>query len=119
MVILKLRFSSHSILNITLLACVRTSITVEDFIKKDTILKHLKKIKDQYTNLADSTSLNLNDSKGCLYVIKEWLKKGGKTDVEIKTIVDSVKNDLFQNLKVAELEDNYFEMWHWYYKRLI
>lgn len=86
------------------------AITGEDFIKKDVITKHLKKIKDQYPNLAELTLLNLNDSKGCLYVIKEWLKKGGKTDLEIKSIVDDVKNDLFKNLKVTELEDSYFTM---------
>jgi len=86
------------------------AITGEDFIKKDIVLKHLQTIKDQYTNLTDLTSLNLSDSKGCLFVIKEWLKKGGKTDIEIKSIVDGVKNDLFENLKVTEIEDAYFEM---------
>lgn len=86
------------------------AITGEDFIKKDTIIKQLNKIKDQNPNLENPTTLNLSDSKGCLFVIKGWLKKGGKTDDKIKLIVDELKNDLFQNLKVAEIEDSYITM---------
>ena len=85
------------------------AITGEDFIKLDSfkllITTILSKIDE---NLSDLTNVNLNNRRGKMYALTEFLKSKGLNDKEQKEVLNQVKEFVFKNLKADDIEDSYF-----------
>jgi len=82
-------------------------ITGEDFIKAETILTYLNKIKMKL-NLIDLNEPHFDHPKGKIHVITEWLKPIGEE--KVKEELEKMKESLFNNLKSNQIEDKYYKL---------
>lgn len=85
------------------------AVTGEDFIKLDnfkslvtTILSKIDK------NLSDLANVNFTNSRGKINAMAKFLKSKGLNDKEQKEILNQVKEFVFKNIKVSDIEDSYF-----------
>lgn len=81
------------------------TVTAEDFIKNETIEKHLKKISEHFKT--EESPLMLGRSNK-LEDIRGWLQTKQVPQDEIKTIINTLKENLFNDLKVGEIEASYY-----------
>ena len=84
-------------------------LTGEDFIKDEILKKISYELSKKYPRLPekDFEELFSNDN-GKIYNLKTWLKSG-KLDDQIKKILEEVKESIFDNLKTADITENYFD----------
>ena len=83
--------------------------TGEDFIKPSVFKPCLEAILSQNPTL-DALSLNeLDGHEPKLEVVRKWLKAGGLTADNAKSIIDSLKEQLFSALKANQIEEKYYE----------
>ncbi|MCK9418146.1 MAG: ATP-binding protein [Nitrospirae bacterium] len=85
------------------------ALTGEDFIKPEVFEPIFKKLMQKYPLLSELSEGQLHDSGGKLYVIDEWLKKGGIGQQEKKAVLNEIKGEIFNNLKASHVEEEYFE----------
>lgn len=52
---------------------------------------------------------NLSDSRGRMYAINIWLGNSELLSGERNEVTDEIKNQIFENLKVAHIDESYFE----------
>lgn len=83
-----------------------TAITGEDFIKNEKISEVILKLVKENHNLKNDLSLK---STNKVKDIKDWLKKHGITDDSIKELMEKIKNDIFNELKLSDIESIYFK----------
>lgn len=83
--------------------------TGEDFVKDALILKSIKTIIKNHDNITDVTSLNLVDSKGKINAIQCWLKTFGYNKETCRPILQEIKDEVFKNIKVSDIEEKYYE----------
>jgi len=84
-------------------------ITSEDFIKDAVVIKALKEELKKYPNIRISTDPRIQNTKGKLNIIVAWLKQNRVSDSDCKIIIDQTKNNIFTNLKVADIDNSYYE----------
>lgn len=86
------------------------AITVEDFIKPEAFATFIKKIKADNPSLADLPLESLRSEHGCLAVIQKWLERGNFSKENVKTTLNSLKEELIANLKPSHLEPSYYTL---------
>ncbi len=85
-------------------------ITGEDFIKKDIFVKMCKKIKKDNPTLSELTETDFEDTRGVIFVLKEWLKDPAISTERKKELLDSIKEKVFAELKPNQIESNYYNL---------
>lgn len=84
------------------------AITGEDFIKSKLIKEAIKEQKKKRQNL--NKKLKIDNNKGTIYSIKEWLGKNGISEKsQIKAIIEEIKDYIFDNLTPEDIEKSYFD----------
>ncbi|MFZ4648916.1 MAG: AAA family ATPase [Patescibacteria group bacterium] len=82
--------------------------TGEDFIKNKVVIDIVNKIK-----LEKGFSIELSESdftnKSKITAIKKWLNDNKVPDEKTKEVLEEIKNDIFINLKISDIEDYYYE----------
>jgi hypothetical protein len=86
----------------------RKIVTVEDFIKKETLTKFLNEIL-KTEGLNEKFDLNELPENGRLGYIKNRLKEKGINSGVIKELIQHFKELLFENLQIEDIEDDYFD----------
>lgn len=83
-------------------------ITAEDFIKPEVIKKAVDKIQksESITNPLELTTLTSTEGK--LSIVEKWLSQNGKTATEKKTLLNGLKEDIFNNLSQNNIEEKYY-----------
>lgn len=84
--------------------------TGEDFLKDTLIIKSVKNIMQNHPDIDDVTTLNLIDSKGKIHAIQNWLKGFGYSKETSRPIVKEIKDEVFKNIKVSDVEDSYYKL---------
>lgn len=82
--------------------------TGEDFLKPEVFRSPIKDVKKKYPSLPDFDETRMNDSQGKLYVIDEWLRLGGLDNQTKERELKVIKDQVFENLRVSNIEDSYF-----------
>lgn len=86
------------------------ALTGEDFIKPEVFKPIIRGLIQKYPALADLSETQLRDSGGKIYVINDWLTKGNIEKQEIKTVLNQIKEEVFNNLKALHIEEAYFDL---------
>jgi predicted ATP-dependent endonuclease of OLD family len=84
-------------------------LTSEDFIKNEAVINSIRNILKEYPDLKEITNEELSQNKGKIRSLKEWLRKQNIMDDKQKKIIDSIKENLFDNLEMEHIEDSYYE----------
>lgn len=85
------------------------AITGEDFVKPAAFRKALSDVINTNPDLMPLDEATLT-TRGKLDVIKRWLAGGGIQGDLQKTILNKIKEDVFNNLKSSQIEDCYFDL---------
>ncbi len=84
-----------------------TVTTGEDFIKNNVVIDIANKLKSEKNfSIELSESDFINKSK--ITALKKWLNDNGVNDEKNKEMLENIKNDIFVNLKVSDIEDCYY-----------
>lgn len=81
--------------------------TGEDFIKNDIVIDIANKLKSE-KNFSIELSESDFTNKSKITAIKKWLNDNGVSDEKNKEMLENIKNDIFVNLKVSDIEDCYY-----------
>jgi predicted ATPase len=79
--------------------------TGEDFIKEDAFKSHLNKIKQKYPNITGDPTLG---SWGRMEETKKWLLTQGLKQDQVKEILNSLKESIFDDLKPSDVDTSYY-----------
>jgi predicted ATP-dependent endonuclease of OLD family len=85
----------------------RKIFTAEDFIKKE-ILKKVLDIKSKEFNINFDQNFQLPETKRIKYIKEQLIKKNIVGD-SLKEFIEGFKQNLFRNLKLDDIEDDYFD----------
>jgi len=88
----------------------QTATTAEDFIKADAFGAVLNRISAEHPTLGELATEALSAAEPKLNTIKTWLVRGGIGTDEIKRILESVKEQLFSELKPSHIEEKYYDL---------
>ncbi|HEY4489552.1 MAG TPA: AAA family ATPase [Candidatus Paceibacterota bacterium] len=80
--------------------------TGEDFIKEAAFAAEVVKLQTKHSL---ATGPTLTDSKGKIYAIKQWLSSNGVAKDDVDTAITEVKEEIFSNLKLADIEPAYYD----------
>lgn len=80
--------------------------TGEDFIKDAAFKTHLGKVKQKYPNLTGDPVLG---AWGRIDAVKKWLATQSIPAEQTKEIVTALKNNIFDDLKPADVDDSYYD----------
>ncbi len=83
--------------------------TSEDFIRADSIIKKIKNLTKEYPYLNNLSKKDILSAKGKIFAIKNWLRKNKIIDEEQKKVIEKIKDEIFDNLKIEDIRDNYYE----------
>jgi predicted ATP-dependent endonuclease of OLD family len=83
------------------------AITAEDFINNDFILK---KIGATFPSKLPKFSDKLPEKSGKIAAIQAWLLKNGITGDEVKEILEDLKNTIFEDLKISNVDKEYYKL---------
>jgi len=81
-------------------------ITGEDFVKKvkfDSVIKQIK------SELSIGNDPDISTEKGRIYGLRKWLSEAKITSNEHDSIIKRVKESVFDDLKISDIEEKYFE----------
>ncbi|MDL2238144.1 ATP-binding protein [Christensenellaceae bacterium OttesenSCG-928-K19] len=85
--------------------------TLEDFIKHDAFKKPIDTIRKTYPKLG---AFNFTDFKKINYQreahIKAWVKNYIGDETTAKSIISELKNELYSNITISQIEDEYYKM---------
>jgi predicted ATP-dependent endonuclease of OLD family len=81
--------------------------TGEDFIKNKVIIDLTNKLKSEKNFSIELLESDLTN-KSKISAIKKWLSDNKIVDEKIKEILEKIKNDIFVNLTVSDIEDYYY-----------
>jgi len=85
-------------------------VTGEDFIKVSAIVDQLKKVQIDQGFAKGITEADFSAPKGRLDVVNKWLIDNGVTDGKLRSeILKKIKQNLFTDLKLTQIEDYYYE----------
>jgi predicted ATP-dependent endonuclease of OLD family len=85
------------------------AITGEDFIIAKAFSKSIASLRREYFYLPELTGQKLNSSKGRIHAIRSWLIQGGIEQDKLREILNSIKDDIFDNLKSSHIEQKYYD----------
>lgn len=85
-------------------------ITAEDFIRKVIFVKLCKKVMKDNSILTELTESDFEDSRGIMFVLKEWLKASTINSEMQKEVLDSIKENVFAELKPSQIGNNYYNL---------
>jgi predicted ATP-dependent endonuclease of OLD family len=85
------------------------AITGEDFIKTEAFHKPIDTIRKNYPSLEAISDFDLSNKNGKIYALQNWLRKGQIDNNEQKIIIDSIKENIFENLKPSHIEPVYYK----------
>lgn len=86
-----------------------TIVTAEDFLKPAAFKPVLQQIMNHNRDW-DPIDEKVFETNGKLLAIQLWLTKNGKTGDDLKTLINEIKSQLFENLKPSHLEETYFDV---------
>jgi hypothetical protein len=84
-------------------------VTGEDFLKVEAFRVPVKEVKGRHSNLADLDESQMSMPQGKLYALNEWLRAGGVDKETRESELKTIKNQLFEKLKVSDVDDSYFQ----------
>ncbi|KMZ42917.1 MULTISPECIES: AAA family ATPase [Bacillales] len=84
--------------------------TSEDFLKIRSILKCLNEINKVYDGFPQFVENDFKSMKSRLLVIEEKLREYEPNKENRKKIIEEIKNELFENVTQADIEEYYYEM---------
>lgn len=79
--------------------------TGEDFIKVDNFSSIRDKIKIEHSI---TTNPNFSDNKGKIYAIRKWLTTSNIDTQTQDDVIRRIKEEIFNDLKIEDIEDKYF-----------
>ena len=85
------------------------AVTGEDFVKSKAFTKSISALRKEVTSLSELTENDLNDSRGKIYALQVWLRKGEIERERQKEIIENIKEEIFNNLKSQQIEESYYE----------
>ncbi len=88
---------------------VENIITGEDFVKPEVFKGIIKNLIQQQPELPALTEDQLNNSGGKIHALESWLSRANVPQQEKKVILNQIKEAVFTNLKVTQIEEVYFE----------
>ncbi|GAI09476.1 unnamed protein product, partial [marine sediment metagenome] len=81
-------------------------ITGEDFIKEAKLTLSVEKIKNR---LSITTNPNFSGNKGKIHNLRAWLTRARISNEDQNTIIKRIKEEIFDDLKIADIEEKYFD----------
>jgi ribosomal protein L7/L12 len=85
-------------------------VTGEDFLKSEALRPHLEVTRSEKPQLGDFDITLLSSSQGKIEVIRRWLTDGGLGVEEVRTLLESLKERVFNDLKGSHIEEKYYSM---------
>jgi energy-coupling factor transporter ATP-binding protein EcfA2 len=86
------------------------AITGEDFVKPQAFQPIIKEIREKYTALPDLSDSALSHPKGKIYAINSWLQSKNMDKEASDSILNTMKERIFDNLKPSQIEPRYYQM---------
>lgn len=86
------------------------AVTGEDFIKPDAFRKSISNSRKKYPDLPELSDAELSHPKGKIYALQNWLRRGGISQEGHKEIIDTIKENVFSDLKQVQIENSYYKM---------
>ncbi len=86
------------------------AVTGEDFLKSEALHPHLEAIKSEKTQLGEFDITLLSSSHPKIEVIRRWLTDGGLGTEEVRTLLESLKERIFNELEGSHIEEKYYSM---------
>ena len=80
--------------------------TSEDFIKIDVFIDRLAKVKRKYPAVTGDPTLA---TSGRMTTVKKWLLAQGVTQEQTKEILETLKNEIFNDLKPSDIDASYYD----------
>lgn len=87
-----------------------SEITGEDFIKKEVFVDLCEKIRKNNPKLSKLTKIELQNSKGVIYALVNWVGIDTINKDRQKKIIESIKETVFSELKQSQIELNYYKL---------
>jgi hypothetical protein len=84
-----------------------TEITGEDFLKETTFKSSLENLKNDFNIPGPLPSLAVPSGK--VLAIRQWLLRNGQSAEAVNKAVESVKERVFNDLKVSEINAGYYD----------
>jgi hypothetical protein len=94
------------------------ALTGEDFVTDDTFLLVLKRIQSQDARLVRLPPIIFEKRHGKLKTIAAWFSRGGIAGDELKSVLEQVKQAVFDNLRAEQIEWSYYEMLNRFHRLL-
>ena len=86
-----------------------SAITGEDFVKTEAFKKPLQEIMNEHDLIKNIEEDALNNANSKITVLTKWLNTNNiRTNEEQKKILNSIKEKVFSNLKIEDIEDDYY-----------
>lgn len=86
------------------------AVTGEDFVKSDAFRPVIKRLRAEDASLPEFKFEDLQVKSGRLAIIQKWLEGAGMENRKVKTILNSVKEEIFTNLKPSQIEPSYYAL---------
>ncbi len=86
------------------------AFTAEDFAKPEAFEEPIEALRVEHPNLPELDIAELSKTEPKLSVLTKWLTNSGVQADDKKPMLNEVKEAVFSNLKVGQIEDKYFAL---------
>jgi hypothetical protein len=87
-----------------------TAVTGEDFVKVEAFRPMLRRLTSEHPSLSELSPDALRTAEPKINTIKTWLHRGGIGVDDVKPILETLKEQLFLELKPSHIEDKYYDL---------
>jgi len=92
------------------LGAAAPAVTSEDFIRSEAFQPAIEALAAEDSRLSPLSHASLNDARGKLAALSDWLEQAGLSPHEVKAAIARVKDIVFSDLKPSNVEPRYYDI---------